>query len=65
MRWVYTISFAPDGNTLASGSADGKVRIWQLIDPEYKKSLINNAIEKIRFSIEKKEEADINKSKKI
>ena len=25
---VYSVAFSPDGNTIASGSADGTVRLW-------------------------------------
>ena len=28
--WVYSVSFSPDGNTLASGSWDGTVLLWEL-----------------------------------
>jgi hypothetical protein len=30
--WVYTFALAPDGKTIASGSWDGEVRLWNLAD---------------------------------
>jgi WD40 repeat protein len=27
--YVYTVAFAPDGKTLASGSHDGVVKLWK------------------------------------
>ncbi|UNU24096.1 WD40 domain-containing protein [Microcoleus vaginatus] len=29
-KWVFGVSFSPDGQTLASGSADGTVKLWTL-----------------------------------
>ena len=29
-KWVFGVSFSPDGQTLASGSADGTVKLWNL-----------------------------------
>jgi hypothetical protein len=28
--WVYSVAFAPDGKTLASGSTDGTVKLWEV-----------------------------------
>ena len=28
--WVYSVSFSPEGQTLASGSDDGTVRLWDV-----------------------------------
>jgi WD40 repeat protein len=31
--WVWSVTFSPDGETVAMGSADGTVRLWDLRDP--------------------------------
>ncbi len=37
--WVYRVAFSPDGATLASGDADGTVRLWDVSDPRAPKAL--------------------------
>ena len=32
---VYSVAFSPDGKTLAAGSADDAVRLWNVSDPAH------------------------------
>ena len=38
---VYSVSFSPDGSTLASGSGDGTVLLWEISVPKQLKEDIN------------------------
>jgi tricorn protease-like protein len=38
--WVYTFAFSPDAKTIASGSWDGEVRLWNVADGKPVKTII-------------------------
>jgi len=38
--WVYTFAISPDGKSLATGSWDGEVRLWNLADGKPEKTII-------------------------
>ena len=42
---VLTITFSPDGNTLASGSSDDTVRLWDVAKADHKQTLIGHPFE--------------------
>jgi len=38
--WVYSFGISPDGKTLASGSWDGEVKVWNLADGKLQRTII-------------------------
>ena len=49
---VYSVAFSPDGQTLASGSADGTIILWDTTTGQYKQTLTGHkrAVYSIAFS---------------
>ena len=38
--WIYALAVSPDSKTVASGSWDGEVKLWNLADGKLKKTVI-------------------------
>ena len=44
---VLAVAFTPDGNTLATGSADGTIKLWNPKNGEKIKTLVNTILPKL------------------
>ena len=51
-HWVFSLAFSPDGKTLASGSVDSDIRLWDPHTGKHKKTLTGHTawVRSIAFS---------------
>ena len=44
-RWINSVTFSPDGETIASGSYDDTIRLWDAVTGELKRTLTGHTAE--------------------